>query len=184
MADSAPDLKELKAIIDWVHLAEDVRELSLKFGDVELHVSRNTGVSASAAPVAAPPAPAAPVPPASPAHAETAPAAAPVAPPTPAAAPGAPAAAPADASSLADDEVLVTAPMVGTFYASPQPGAPAFVSAGDRVQPGSVLGIVEVMKLMNNVEAGVRGTVARVLVENESLVEYGQPLMVIKRDPS
>jgi acetyl-CoA carboxylase biotin carboxyl carrier protein len=71
--------------------------------------------------------------------------------------------------------------MLGTFYASPQPGAPAFVSIGDTVAPNTVLGIVEVMKLMNNIEAGVEGTVARVLVENESMVEYGQPLIVIRK---
>ena len=71
--------------------------------------------------------------------------------------------------------------MVGTFYASPQPGAPTFVSVGDAVQPDTVMCIVEVMKLMNNVEARVSGTVTRVLVENEEAVQYGQPLFVIKQ---
>ena len=71
--------------------------------------------------------------------------------------------------------------MVGTFYASSQPGAPAFVQVGDTVEADTVLCIVEVMKLMNNVEARVSGTVVRVLVENEAAVEYGQPLFVIKQ---
>lgn len=189
MTDSAPDMKELKAIIDWVNVAEDVRELSLKFGDVELHVSRNADSGGSLREPAA-----APLPAAAPAAAPTA--LAPLAAPAPAAAPDpdpAPeqpkpvetaADAAADAAVAADDEVIVAAPMVGAFYAAPQPGAPAFVSVGDRVQPNTVLGIVEVMKLMNNIEAGVHGSVVRILVENESLVEYGQPLVVIKKDAS
>ncbi len=180
MANSLPDMKELKAIVDWVNLAEDVRELSLKFGDVELYVSRNhepAGVAGGApgtvnghsgAPAAPAPAAAAPSTPSK----DAAPAPAPVV--------GEPTAA-NDAGRLADDEVLISAPMLGTFYASPQPGAPAFVAVGDSVVPNTVLGIVEVMKLMNNVEAGVEGTVARVLVENESMVEYGQPLIVIRK---
>ena len=72
--------------------------------------------------------------------------------------------------------------MVGTFYSGPRPGAPAFVSPGDTVTADTVLGIVEVMKLMNNIEAKVEGTVTRVLVENGQAVEYGQPLMVIQTD--
>ncbi|MDR6507618.1 acetyl-CoA carboxylase biotin carboxyl carrier protein [Arthrobacter oryzae] len=180
-------MKELKAIVDWVNLAEDVRELSLKFGDIELYVSRNrhTTGRVQEAPAStnghhgAPPAPA----PTAAAPSSPTKQAAPV----PAAqnsavtpAEGEPNAA-NDAGLLADNEVLITAPMLGTFYASPQPGAPAFVSIGDTVAPNSVLGIVEVMKLMNNIEAGVEGTVARVLVENESMVEYGQPLIVIRK---
>ncbi|WP_427869556.1 acetyl-CoA carboxylase biotin carboxyl carrier protein [Leucobacter luti] len=186
MTDSAPDMKELKAIIDWVNVAEDVRELSLKFGDVELHVSRNADSGGSLRePAAAPP------PAAAPAAAPTVPApVAASAAPDPDPAPeqpkptGAAADAAVDAAVAADDEVIVAAPMVGAFYAAPQPGAPAFVSVGDRVQPNTVLGIVEVMKLMNNIEAGVHGSVVRILVENESLVEYGQPLVVIKKDAS
>ena len=179
MADNLPDMRELKAIVDWVNLAKDVRELSLKVGDVELHVSRNNGAPAAAPAPAAAAAPAAA--PAAPAPAEAPAAAA----PAPAAAPtAAPAAAPHEDAALAADEVMITAPMLGTFYASPQPGAPAFVSVGDAVQPHSVLGIVEVMKLMNNIEAGVTGTVVRVLAENEAVVEFGQPLMVIKKDPA
>ena len=83
--------------------------------------------------------------------------------------------------TLAADEVVIKAPMVGTFYAAPKPGQPDFVAIGDKVSADSVLCIVEVMKLMNNIEAGVEGTVARILVSNEQAVQYGQPLMVIKR---
>ena len=178
MANSLPDMKELKAIVDWVNLAEDVRELSLKFGDVELHVSRNrhtTDVVGGA--------------PATKNGHHGAPKTAPASPPSTPSKETKLAPAPVveeqktadDGGQLAEDEVLISAPMLGTFYASPQPGAPAFVSVGDSVAPNSVLGIVEVMKLMNNIEAGVEGTVARVLVENESMVEYGQPLIVIRK---
>lgn len=180
MTGNQPDMRELKAIVDWANLAPDVRELTLKVGEVELHISRNNG----AVPQGVASAPATPAPLAPPVHepsATSTPApAAPAAPPESAAAPS----VSADPSQLAEDEVLITAPMLGTFYAAPQPGAAAFVNVGDSVQPHSVLGIVEVMKLMNNIEAGVAGSVVRILAKNESLVEYGQPLMVIKRDAS
>ncbi len=169
------DFQELKSIVDWVNLTEDVREFSLKFGDVELYVSRNQTSSLSH--VSQTSAPSSKV--------EAAPQAAPAAPAPAAPASAAPTApdvvAPAAAGALAADEVLIKAPMVGTFYASPKPGAPVFVSVGDRVEAQTVLCIVEVMKLMNNIEAGVDGTISRILVQNEQAVEYGQPLMVIKR---
>ncbi|MCU1614651.1 MAG: acetyl-CoA carboxylase, biotin carboxyl carrier protein [Frankiales bacterium] len=167
-----PDAKELKDIVDWVNLTADVRELSIKFGDVELFISRDRQRPAGQA--AAAPAPVAAAP------AAAAQAAAPAAPAAPA--PVAPAAAaPASPDALAPDEVLIKAPMVGTFYASPKPGSPAFVAVGDTVSAETVLCIVEVMKLMNNVEAQVDGTVTRILVNDNQAVEYGQPLMVIKR---
>ncbi|WP_258932973.1 acetyl-CoA carboxylase biotin carboxyl carrier protein [Nesterenkonia pannonica] len=78
--------------------------------------------------------------------------------------------------------MTVTAPMVGTFYEAPSPGAEPFVKVGDRVSADSVLCILEVMKLMNNVEAGVEGVVSEILVENNQAVEFGQPLVVITRD--
>ncbi|MFP7365269.1 acetyl-CoA carboxylase biotin carboxyl carrier protein [Corynebacterium callunae] len=170
MSENKISINELKSIVEWVNTSNDVRELSLKFGDVELFMSRN---EQSHAPAATPAAPAAPVPAAA---------------PTPAAAPAAPAeaAAPvekqapaAGAAETGEGEVLIKAPMVGTFYSAPRPGAPAFVTEGDEVTEESVLGIVEVMKLMNNIEAKVSGKVARILVENGEAVEYGQPLMVI-----
>lgn len=74
----------------------------------------------------------------------------------------------------------VTAPLVGTFYAAPSEGADPFVSVGDVVKKGQVIGIVEAMKLMNEVESEFDGTVEAVLVENGEMVEYGQPLVVIR----
>ena len=74
----------------------------------------------------------------------------------------------------------VTAPLVGTFYASPSPDAEPFVKTGDRVKKGQVLGIIEAMKLMNEIESEYDGVVEAVLVNNEEVVEYGQPLFRIK----
>ena len=74
----------------------------------------------------------------------------------------------------------VKAPLVGTFYAAPSEGADPFVSVGDTVKKGQVIGIVEAMKLMNEVESDYDGTVAEILVENGEMVEYGQPLIVVK----
>lgn len=172
-----PDIKELKAIVDWVNLTDDVRELRLKYGDVELFISRDRQDARGAGPgtPAAVPTPSA-------APAVTAPAA-PVEALAPAATPAAPSAPQSAASmELASDEIIVKAPMVGIFYEAPKPGAPAFVEVGTRVELGSVLCIVEVMKLMNNIEAPESGTITKVLVENNQPVAFGQPLMVIKRD--
>src|SRR5688500_8176719 len=94
-------------------------------------------------------------------------------PPTPAAAAATPAAAPAPA---ARDENLVTAPMVGTFYASPAPGAKSFVEVGQEVRVGQVLCIIEAMKMMNQIESERAGKVVAVLAKNGEPVEFGQPL--------
>lgn len=76
--------------------------------------------------------------------------------------------------------VTVTAPMVGTYYGSPSPKDPPYVRVGDEVRPGDVLGIIEAMKIMNEIECEVHGRVAQVLVQNSQPVEYGQTLMVIE----
>ena len=98
------------------------------------------------------------------------------------AAPSAPApaapAAPAAPESSADLHVIKS-PIVGTFYSSPTPGAAAFVRAGDRIQAGQVLCIIEAMKLMNEIESDVAGEVMRIFVENGQPVEYGEPLFAI-----
>ncbi len=87
---------------------------------------------------------------------------------------------PSSASVSVDPRwVEVTSPMVGTFYRSPAPDEPAFVDNGDRVSTGQTVCIIEAMKLMNEIEAEVSGTVMEVLVENGTPVEYGQPLMRI-----
>lgn len=76
----------------------------------------------------------------------------------------------------ASDPDAVPAPLPGTFYHAPQPGAPPFVTVGDEVWPETVVGIVETMKLMNPVHAGRAGTVAEVLAPNATMVAKGQPL--------
>jgi acetyl-CoA carboxylase biotin carboxyl carrier protein len=88
----------------------------------------------------------------------------------------APAAAPAADESLS----YVKSPIVGTFYEAPSPDAPPFVRVGDRVTPGQVLCIIESMKLMNEIEAEIAGTVVARLVENGSPVEYGEALFAIR----
>jgi acetyl-CoA carboxylase biotin carboxyl carrier protein len=74
----------------------------------------------------------------------------------------------------------VTAPMVGTFYGSPSPGAKAFVEIGSEVQIGDTLCIIEAMKMMNQIESDAAGRVVSILVENGSPVEFGEPLFVIE----
>jgi acetyl-CoA carboxylase biotin carboxyl carrier protein len=90
----------------------------------------------------------------------------------------APAFAPAPA--VIDDKAhVVTSPFVGTFYRKPNPDSPNYVSQNDKVDKGQVLCIVEAMKLMNEIEADVSGTVTAILVEDGMAVEYGQPLFKI-----
>ncbi len=86
----------------------------------------------------------------------------------------------AEARAAADNLHQILSPMVGTFYSSPSPEASAFVKAGDRVTEKSVVCILEAMKLMNELEAEVRGEIVDVLVSNGQLVEYGQPLFLVK----
>jgi acetyl-CoA carboxylase biotin carboxyl carrier protein len=73
----------------------------------------------------------------------------------------------------------VTSPFVGTFYRKPNPDSPAYVSMGDKVEKGQSLCIVEAMKLMNEIEADVSGTITAILAEDGAPVEYGQPLFKI-----
>jgi acetyl-CoA carboxylase biotin carboxyl carrier protein len=93
----------------------------------------------------------------------------------------APGSDPAQASETGPDSgrVLVTAPIVGTFYQAPSPGAEPFVRAGDLVEPGQQVGIVEAMKLMNSVTADCAGQVSQVLAGDGEPVEFGQPLVAI-----
>ena len=79
-----------------------------------------------------------------------------------------------------DSEEVITSPLVGTFYAAPSEDAEPFVRVGDAVHRGQVLGIVETMKLMNEIECARDGVICAVLVENEQVVEYGQPLFRIR----
>lgn len=74
----------------------------------------------------------------------------------------------------------ITSPMVGTFYAAPSPDSSAYVKVGDKVTTSSVVCIVEAMKLMNEIEAEIKGEIVEILVENGQLVEYGQELFLVK----
>jgi len=91
-------------------------------------------------------------------------------------------AASAEESAAADSEKLheVKSPIVGTFYESPSPGAPAFVKVGDQVELGQVLCIVEAMKLMNEIECDVAGEIVRRIAVSGQPVEFGQPLFAIR----
>jgi acetyl-CoA carboxylase biotin carboxyl carrier protein len=104
------------------------------------------------------------------------------APAAPAAPPAAAAAAPAPTETPAApvQGQQVTAPMVGTFYSGPAPGAKPFVEIGTEVKPGDTLCVIEAMKMMNQIESEYAGRVVSVLVENGSPVEFGQPLFVIE----
>jgi len=107
---------------------------------------------------------------------------------TPGAATGAAAGAAAGASTAAiastvaapSPDQVVTAPMVGTFYSAPAPGAKAFVEIGSEVKPGDVLCIIEAMKMMNQIECDKAGRVVSILVKNGDPVEFGQTLFIIE----
>jgi acetyl-CoA carboxylase biotin carboxyl carrier protein len=159
------EIKELLRVFN----ESGVAELEVTRGDKSLRVRRSPTVQE----MMPPPAPAIPV------------LAQPqiVMPPPVAPAPAAPAEAPArTAPALAPDDktLLVKSPIVGTFYESPSPGSPPFVKAGDAVEPGQVLCIIESMKLMNEIEAEVAGTLVARLVENGRPVEYGEALFSIR----
>lgn len=160
------DMNELRDLIEWLNISSDIKAFSLKYGDLEIKLSRREHDDDASAPTAEPAPPVA------------APAPAPVAKspaPGPAAAPGG--AAPREAG---EGEVLIKAPMVGTFYTSSKPGAPAFVEVGQSVKANTVLCIIEVMKLMNSLEAKVEGVIKEIYVSDNEPVEYGQPLMLIE----
>jgi acetyl-CoA carboxylase biotin carboxyl carrier protein len=84
------------------------------------------------------------------------------------------------AGSPQDGVVTIASPMLGTFYRSEGPGQPPFVEVGSRVEPDTIVCIIEVMKMMNSVPAGVSGTIVEILPDNAQLVEYGQPLFRVK----
>jgi len=155
------DIRKVKKLIELLE-ESGVSEIEIKEGEESVRISRHPpGVMHTiAAPVAYGP-PGAAV-------ASLGPAA--VAPPG---TPIAPAAAPSSDNA-------VTAPMVGTFYAAPAPGAKAFVEIGSEVKPGDVLCIIEAMKMMNQIESDKAGKVVSVLVKNGDPVEFGQTLFIIE----
>jgi acetyl-CoA carboxylase biotin carboxyl carrier protein len=145
----------------------ELNELEVEEGGVRIYVRRGgTGEVA----VAAPPvtyATHAPAPVVHPVHTPAA--------PTALAAPSAP------STDTSDGNVAyVTSPFVGTFYRSPSPDSAPFVDVGTRIKKGQVLCIVEAMKLMNEIEAEIEGSIVQILVENGQAVEYGEPLFKIK----
>jgi acetyl-CoA carboxylase biotin carboxyl carrier protein len=91
-------------------------------------------------------------------------------------------AAPAEspAARPKNDEHVVTAPMVGTYYAAPSPGAKVFVNIGDEIKVGQVLCIIEAMKMMNQIESDKAGKLTSIMAQNGDPVEFGQPLFVIE----
>lgn len=97
--------------------------------------------------------------------------------PAPAAAP---AVAPAKAAASDAGLHVIKSPFVGTYYGSPSPGKPVYVKVGDKVRAGQPLCVLEAMKIMNEIDADIAGEIVEICVENESLVEFGQPLFKIK----
>lgn len=171
MSNTAFSYQDLLQIVDLIKTSAQFNEFHLKVGDIELDIRRGEP-AARQAPAAAPlpaaaPAPAAPIPTS----------ATPAAPPPPAVV-----AEPHRSVALAypAGSVLVKSPMVGTFYRAPEPGAKPFTEVGARVTAESLVGIVEVMKLMNSIPAGQAGVVTHVLVEDGEPVQYGQVLVVIE----
>ena len=86
----------------------------------------------------------------------------------------------AKAATIPAGHVAVTAPILGTFYVAPEPGAPPFVTVGQQVTEDTTCGLIEVMKVFNSVRAGVKGTIVEVVAANGSFVEFGQTLIIVK----
>jgi acetyl-CoA carboxylase biotin carboxyl carrier protein len=179
------DVSEILRIIDESQLDE----LTIETPSFSLHVHRGSDAPAAPAdPIPAPAAPAdpiaAPATPAAPADPIAAPAT-PAAPADPISAPATPA-APADPAppppSPSAATAEIEAPMLGTFYRTESPTHPPFVAVGDRVEAGTVVCLIEVMKLMNHIQSGVAGTIVEVLAQSGELVEFGQPLFRVARE--
>ena len=138
--------------------------LDLEMNGVKLQLRRGgAGPATSASPAAAP-------------------RAALVATPSPASRHHAPATASVAPVEVPPGTTAVPAPLLGIFYRAPKPGEPPFVEVGSRVEAGTIIGIIEVMKLMNSVRAGVRGEVAAIPARNGELVEYGEALLFVRAD--
>ena len=155
---SAPiNLEEIKKLIDLI-IEKGVSELEIERQGFRVKIARHGGV------VAVPP------------HAagETLPHVVVHAPPRPSGA------GEATAGEAAEEFYVVRSPMVGTFYSAPAQGADPYVRAGDRVQAGQVLCIIEAMKLMNEIESEAAGEIVKCYVENGQPVEYGEPLFDLR----
>jgi acetyl-CoA carboxylase biotin carboxyl carrier protein len=151
------DLRKLKTLIDLV-AESDIAELEVTEGESKVRIVKSSAIPQNQMVMV----------PQQGVQQYSAPAMA-----APAAAPAAPA-APAEPTGH-----VVKSPMVGTFYRSSAPGAAAFVDVGSTVKEGDTLCIIEAMKLLNEIDADISGTVTKILVENGQPVEFGQPLFVI-----
>ena len=151
------DIRKVKKLIELLE-ESNIDEIEIIEGEESVRISRNSQSAQAPVAYAPPPAMAAPA-------------------PAPAAAPAA-VEAPAAAEPVSTDNAVLS-PMVGTFYRSPSPDAPAFVEVGQTVRVGDVLCIVEAMKMMNQIEADRAGTVTAIHVENGEPVEFDQPLITI-----
>jgi acetyl-CoA carboxylase biotin carboxyl carrier protein len=152
------DVKKLVQLVE----KSDVTHIEWEKGPEKVVVTRGNSVSSAPGPVV---------------HA--APVAAPIAALAPVPAPAGPAAAKAEAKPADKPGTIVSSPFVGTFYRAPSPESPPFVDVGAKVKKGQTLCIVEAMKLMNEIEAEVDGTVAEIFVQNATPVEFGEPLFRI-----
>ncbi len=148
------DIRKIKQLIDLLEGSE-VAEIEVRFGDEAVRISR---YGSRAAVMQAP---------------------TPVLSPVTSSAVQAPAAEPAGGKPLPAGHA-VKSPMVGTFYRSPSPGTKAFVEVGQRVTSGTVLCLIEAMKMLNQIEADISGVVTAIMVENGQPVEFGQPLVIIE----
>jgi acetyl-CoA carboxylase biotin carboxyl carrier protein len=159
------DIRKIKKLIELLE-ESGVAEIEIKEGEESVRIARQAPQGSYANPLAPPQVTYVPQPQAA---AGRGPGADRAATPEEAAAPAA-----------AAGEHLVTAPMVGTYYDAPSPGAKQFVQIGDEVQAGQVLCIIEAMKMMNQIESDVAGRVRAMLVKNGEPVEFGQPLFIIE----
>jgi len=159
MALSDEDVREILRIID----ESELDELRIETEGFSLHVRRGGGAETTAS-TAASPTPAEPSP-------STAPAAQ--------AAPASPA-TPPPGDDHDDGKITIESPMLGTFYRAEGPNQDPFVEIGSRVEPDTTVCIIEVMKMMNSVPAGVAGTIVEVCHENAKLVEYGEPIFRVE----
>lgn len=170
------NFKELKELIQLLG-ESNLTELKYKSGDIELSIRTDKFEKHKPVPMgqwmpSQPTVVAAP-----------APIAAPSAPEAPKSAPKAEAAAPAAPAPASDKaQHIIKSPMVGTFYRAQSPEKPPFVKVGDHISSGDFVCIIEAMKLFNEIEAEVSGTVVQVLVEDAQPVEYDQPLFVVELD--
>jgi len=154
------DLKQIQELIRFVSKA-GVSEVQLEQDDFKIVIKTGSGVVYQAAPVAPqvyniPAQPQAPQ-----AAQETAPASA----------------APAKASA---NQIEIKSPMIGTFYRKPSPDKPDFVNIGDHISKGQVVCVIEAMKLFNEIESDVEGTLVKILVDDTTPVEYDQPLFLVE----